>query len=201
MKVKICGVTNLDDALCACEAGADAIGFVFYGKSPRLITPETALFISEKLPPFVKKVGLFVEQAPREIDRICAFAKLDLAQIHTEADNRFFMRLKTPFLRVIRARAKEDLTLFAREYRLIDAFTKNYGGEGKRLPLEWFDGVDCSKIILAGGLKADILEAIKPFNFYGVDASSGVERTKGVKDPALIRGFLSAAKAIARTPL
>ncbi|MDR0747502.1 MAG: phosphoribosylanthranilate isomerase [Helicobacteraceae bacterium] len=194
MKVKICGITNLDDALCACESGADAIGFVFYGKSPRLIAPETALFISQKLPPFVKKVGLFVEQTPREINRICAFAKLDLAQIHTDADDGFFARLKTPFLRVIRARTKEDLKRFAGEYRLIDAFTESYGGEGKRLPLEWFEGIDCSAIILAGGLKTDMLSAIMPFNFYGVDVSSGVERAKGVKDPALIAKFIKAAK-------
>jgi phosphoribosylanthranilate isomerase len=195
MKVKICGITNLDDALCACEAGADAIGFVFYGKSPRLIAPKTALSISEKLPPFVKKAGLFVEQTPQEIDEICAEAKLDLAQIHAEADDSFFARLKTPFLRVIRARKREDLERFGDEYRLIDAFTEGYGGEGKRLPLEWFEGVCRSKIILAGGLKAELLSAIKPLGFYGIDVSSGVEKIRGVKDRALIAQFLRAAKS------
>ncbi|MDR0664266.1 MAG: phosphoribosylanthranilate isomerase [Helicobacteraceae bacterium] len=194
MRVKICGITNLDDALCACEAGADAIGFVFYGRSPRLISLDTAAFISSKTPPFVKKVGLFVEQSPKEIDRICSLAKLDLAQIHAEADDRFFARLKTPFLKVVRAREREDIERFGGEYRLIDAFTENYGGDGKRLPIEWFDGVDCSKIILAGGLKTETLDMIKPFNFYGLDISSGVEKAKGIKDPALIAEFLRAAK-------
>ncbi|MDR1451023.1 MAG: phosphoribosylanthranilate isomerase [Helicobacteraceae bacterium] len=195
MKVKICGITNLDDAQCACEAGADAIGFVFYGKSPRLIAPEIAQFISQKLPPLIKKVGLFVEQTPREVDRICAFAKLDLAQIHADAGDRFFARLKTPFLRVVRAQTKDELERFSNEYRLIDAFTESYGGEGKRLPLEWFEGIDCSKIILAGGVKTELLDDIKPFGFYGLDVSSGVEKAKGVKDPALIERFLSAAKS------
>ncbi|MDR3162529.1 MAG: phosphoribosylanthranilate isomerase [Helicobacteraceae bacterium] len=194
MKVKICGITNLSDALRACEAGADAIGFVFYGKSPRLITPQTALSISEKLPPFVKKTGLFVEQTPNEIDEICSFAKLDLAQIHTEAGDSFLARLKTPFLKVVRARKREDLERFKGEYRLIDAFTESYGGDGKRLPIEWFNGADCSKIILAGGLKTELLSAIKPLGFYGADVSSGVEKTKGIKDPALLAEFIKAAK-------
>ncbi|MDR2033864.1 MAG: phosphoribosylanthranilate isomerase [Helicobacteraceae bacterium] len=202
MKVKICGITNLDDALCACEFGADAIGFVFYGKSPRLVSQETARIIAEKLPPFVKKVGLFVEQTTEEIDCICTYAKLDLAQIHTETDDRFFNRLKTPFLKVVRAKKREDLTLFLGEYRLIDAFTKSYGGEGKCLPIEWFkdyDKIDRSerdKIILAGGLNLGLLDKIAPLGFYGIDVSSGVEKNKGIKDRALIKEFLLTAKAI-----
>jgi phosphoribosylanthranilate isomerase len=199
MKVKICGITNLDDALRACEAGADALGFVFYGKSPRLIAPKTARAIVEKLPPFVKKVGLFVEQTAEEVDAICASAKLDLAQIHTEADDRFFAALKTPFLKVVRAKAQGDLARFSGEYRLIDAFAEGYGGEGKRLPIEWLESVDRadrSKIILAGGLNVERLSAIGALDFYGADVSSGVEKSKGVKDQKLIEAFIKAAKGI-----
>ncbi|MDR2904683.1 MAG: phosphoribosylanthranilate isomerase [Helicobacteraceae bacterium] len=194
MRVKICGITKYEDALCAIEYGASAIGFVFYGKSPRLVAPEKAAEIVWRLPPFAERLGLFVEQTPAEIDTICRVAGLGIAQIQAEASEDFYAAIKTPVLKVVRARSQADLSRFSGEYRLIDAFVDGYGGEGKRLPLEWFQGfAENNKVILAGGLRAETLADLAPFGFYGVDVSSGVESARGVKDRELIKKFLSAA--------
>lgn len=193
MRVKICGITNLDDALCAIEAGADAIGFVFYAKSTRYISPETARKIIDQLPPFVERVGLFIDQTARTINDICLSAHLSLAQIYN-TDQNFCDQLRMRHIKVIRANDQKDILRYADEYRLIDAFVEGYGGEGKRLPLEWFNNIDCSKIVLAGGLNARNISATKPYNFYGVDVSSGVEIIKGIKDQTLIREFVRTAK-------
>ncbi|MEW6552149.1 MAG: phosphoribosylanthranilate isomerase [Campylobacterota bacterium] len=194
MKAKICGLTNLEDALIACEAGADALGFVFYEKSPRAVTKEQVREIVKSLPPFVKRVGLFVNVKPSFVDEVCDYCGLDLAQIHFEASDEFFESLKTPYIRVVRATCKEDIEKYSNEYILVDAFVESYGGEGKRVALEWFEGVDCSKIILAGGLTHENLVEIRPYGFYGVDVSSGVEASKGKKDKAKVEAFVKNSK-------
>jgi phosphoribosylanthranilate isomerase len=194
MRVKICGITSIKDALLAVDAGADAVGFIFYPKSPRYITPKNAKKISVLLPPFVQKVGVFVNESPKNIDKICKKAKLNLAQIHFEVDEKFISKLKTPHVKVVRAKQKSDILRYENEYRLIDAFTDNFGGEGKRVDLSWFDGIDCSKIILAGGLSADILKDTKRFGFYGVDVNSWVELSHGKKDAQKVHDFVKSAK-------
>ncbi len=196
MKVKICGITNLDDALMASEAGADALGFVFYEKSHRYILPQKAKEIIKNLPPFVKTVGLFVNAEALEVDDICTFAGIDMAQIHFEANNEFFAQLKTPYIRVVRVACQEDIVKYKDDYILADAFVENYGGEGQRIALDWFDGIDCSKIILAGGLASQNLSELKGYNFYGVDVSSGVEISKGKKDHTKVREFIVNAKRL-----
>jgi phosphoribosylanthranilate isomerase len=195
MRVKICGITNYEDATIAIENGADALGFIFYPNSPRYITPKEAKAICALLPPFVQKIGVFVNESPKTIDKICKKVKLNLAQLHFEVDEDFISKLKTPHLKVIRAKEKSDISKYEGEYRLIDAFVKNFGGEGKSVDLSWFDGVDCSKIILAGGLNATMLDAIKRFGFYGVDVNSGVEASHGKKDAQKIDEFLKRAKS------
>ncbi len=194
VRVKICGITNLKDALVAVEAGADALGFVFYEKSPRYITPKKALEIVEKLPPFVERVGLFVNATCKEINSICKEAKMSLAQIHFEADEELYEDLETSYLRVIRATCKEDLERFKSEFRIVDAFVQSYGGEGKRVDISWFDNIDCSNIILAGGLTYSNVEEVKKLGFYGFDVSSGVEKLKGKKDSKKIYEFIKRAK-------
>ncbi|MDR1614566.1 MAG: phosphoribosylanthranilate isomerase [Campylobacteraceae bacterium] len=194
MRVKICGITSLKDALTAVNAGADAVGFIFYPKSPRYITPKAAKKISALLPPFVQKVGVFVHEKPKTVDKICKKAKLNLAQLHFDVDEDFLSKLKTPYVKVVRAKQKSDLLKYKDEYRLIDAFTDNFGGDGKSIDLSWFNGIDCSKIILAGGLGADMLEGIKHFGFYGVDVNSGVELSHGKKDAQKIYDFVKSAK-------
>ncbi|MDD3324786.1 MAG: phosphoribosylanthranilate isomerase [Sulfurospirillaceae bacterium] len=195
MRVKICGITTLEDALNAIKCGADALGFVFYEKSPRYISPEIAKQIISKLPPFVEKVGLFVDCDALHVNSTCKDCKLTLAQIHFEADEAFFEALQVPYIKVVRASKKEDVLRFSDEYRLVDAMVQSYGGEGKRIDLRWFDGVDCSKIILAGGLDAQNILQVKPYGFYGVDVSSGVEKSKGVKDSDKVALFIQRVKA------
>ena len=190
MRVKICGITNITDAFDAINAGADALGFVFYAKSPRYINPLEAKKIIEQLPPFVQSVGLFVNEPSAKIDFVCKMAKIDLAQIHFEADDRFYKTLTTKHLKVVRAKVKEDLYLYENEYRIVDAFVESYGGEGKRLNIEWFENIDCSRIILAGGLNAQNVKELKGFNFYSLDVSSGVEESKGKKSKQKINEFI-----------
>lgn len=195
MRTKICGITSYEDAMAAIEAGADALGFVFYEKSPRYLTPKNAKEIISQLPPFVEKVALFVNVTPREIDTICQQTGATLAQLHFEVDQEFCKQLRIPHIKVIRAQTKEDILNFSDEYRLVDAYCEAYGGAGKRINIEWFEDVDCSKIILAGGLDPKNVASLKEYGFYGVDVSSGVEISHGKKDPAKVREFIANAKA------
>jgi len=196
LKVKICGITNLEDALHAVACGADALGFVFYEKSPRYISPKDAKEIVKQLPPFVERVGLFVNVDTKYINDVCKNANISCAQIHFEVENSFLAQIEVPILRVVRAKEKEDVELFSEKYRLVDAYVESYGGEGKRLNLNFFNGVDCSKIILAGGLTAENVTEVQQLGFYGVDVSSGVESTKGKKDAVKVKEFITHAKSL-----
>ncbi|MFZ2890104.1 phosphoribosylanthranilate isomerase [Sulfuricurvum sp.] len=195
MRVKICGITNYNDAINAIDVGADALGFIFYPESPRYISPEDAKTIIEKLPPFIEKVALFVNETPDFIHSICLETGCTLAQIHFDVEDDFFTQVNFPTLRVIRAQKRDDILEYSEEYRLIDAFCESFGGAGKRLNIEWFEGIDCSKIILAGGLDPDNVASLTSYGFYGVDVSSGVEASKGKKDHSKVTAFIQKAKA------
>jgi len=196
MRVKICGITNLRDALHAVACGADALGFVFYKQSPRYITPKDAKHIIDKLPPFVERVGLFVNEGVETIDTVSKYCDISRAQIHFDVDEESLDAIGLQTLPVIRAKGPEDLTQFKDRYRLVDAHTEAYGGSGQRLNLDWFNGVDCSKIILAGGLTPENVAQVKKLGFYGVDVSSGVESVKGKKDPKKVQQFILNAKSL-----
>jgi phosphoribosylanthranilate isomerase len=197
LRIKICGITNLEDALDAVHAGADALGFVFYEKSPRYIDPLKAKEIIDQLPPFVQSVGLFVNMFAAQVDFICRRSTVDIAQIHFEADENFYNSLQTRYLQVIRVQTKQDLeNLDPKKYYLVDAFVESYGGEGKRINLEFFDGIDCSNLILAGGLCSDNIEELKGYNFYAFDVSSGVELKRGKKDKQKIINFINKANEL-----
>ncbi len=193
MRAKICGITNYKDAMHAIECGADALGFVFYPPSPRYIEPLKAKEIIDRLPPFIEKVGLFVEQSIEEIEQISKLSHITLAQIHFDVDEEFLDSIDFPTLPVIRANSSDDIDRFADRYRLVDAFCESYGGSGKRLNLEWFEGKECSRIILAGGLSADNLSELSGYGFYGVDVSSATESSKGIKDPQKVEEFIANA--------
>ena len=195
MRTKICGITSYEDAMMAIEAGADALGFVFYEKSPRYLSPSNAKKIIEKLPPFIEKVALFVNVDAATVDGICQESGATLAQIHFDADENFYKALKTPHIKVVRAKTKEDIKRYADEYRLVDAYCESYGGAGKRINIEWFDGVECSKIILAGGLSPDNISSLRKYRFYGVDVSSGVEKSHGKKDAQKVKEFILNARS------
>jgi len=194
MRVKICGITSLTDAMMAIDSGADALGFVFYPPSPRFITPADAKKIIDLLPPFVEKVGLFVNESAEEINRMSKESHITLAQIHFEAPSETLEALTVPYIQVTRAATQDDVSLLKGSYRLVDAYSEAYGGTGKRLNLEWFKDSDNSHIILAGGLTPDNLHETKGYGFYGVDVSSSVEAAKGIKDPAKVKAFIQHAK-------
>ena len=193
MKTKICGITSYEDAMIAIEAGANALGFVFYEKSPRYISPNDAKNIIKKLPPFVEKVGLFVNVDAQIINSYIQESGCTLAQLHFEASNKVYEQLFVPYIKVIRAKSKEDILKFSDEYRLVDAYCEAYGGAGKRINIEWFNDTDNSKIILAGGLDTTNVASLKKYGFYGVDVSSGVEISHGKKDPKKVKDFIKNA--------
>lgn len=195
MKVKICGITSHEDAMAAIAAGADALGFVFYEKSPRYITILQAKTIIKKLPPFVEKVALFVNADAQAINYTCHETGATLAQIHFDEKPEFYSELTIPYIKVIRAKEAKDIVHYNDEYRLIDAYCEAYGGAGKRLNIEWFKDVDCSKIILAGGLNPTNVSSLKEYGFYGVDVSSGVEISHGKKDITKVMEFIKNAKS------
>ena len=197
MRVKICGITNLQDAFDAINAGADALGFVFYANSPRYITPLKAKEIVEKLPPFVQTVGLFVNENEDFINEVCKDSKMQLAQIIDDNELLNYELLEVKFIKVIRVKSQKDLKNLNKDYYLLDAFVDSFGGEGKRVALEWFENLDCSKFILAGGLTSNNLKEIKNYGFYGVDVSSGVEESKGKKSKQKMIDFVKEANEIA----
>ena len=195
-RVKICGITNLEDALLAINSGADALGFIFYDKSPRYISPSNTKKIIDRLPPFIERVGLFVNCSSDKVNQISKDTNISLAQIHFEANEEFYRELEIKHIKVIRAKTKEDILKYSDEYRLVDAYCEAYGGSGKRVNLEWFRDIDCSKIILAGGLDIDNVSSTIEYGFYGVDVSSGTEASKGKKDKAKVINFIKNAKNI-----
>ena len=190
MRTKICGITSYKDAMIAINAGADALGFVFYEKSPRYVTLVQAKKIILQLPPFVEKVALFVNEDAKTIDNICQEVGATLAQLHFEVTDELCETLQTPYIKVIRAKKIEDILQYANEYRLVDAYCETYGGAGKRINIEWFKDIDCSKIILAGGLTPDNVTPLKEYGFYGVDVSSGVEIRHGIKSEKKVKDFI-----------
>lgn len=194
MRIKICGITSLEDARETILAGADALGFVFYAKSPRFISADDAKKIISELPPFVEKVGLFVNENAETINAIAKTSGITLIQLHFDASNDLCDALELPYIKVIRAQNPEDIKTDEKSYRLVDAYCEAYGGMGKRLNLEWFKDVDCSKIILAGGLSPTNVNETLTYGFYGLDVSSGVEVSKGVKDSKKVKDFINAAK-------
>jgi len=194
MRTKICGITSYEDAMVAIEAGADALGFVFYEKSPRYISPLDAGAIIKRLPPFVEKVGLFVNVDAQIINSYIQESGCTLAQLHFEAKDEVYEQLFVPHIKVIRAQNKEDILKYSDEYRLVDAYCEAYGGAGKRLNIEWFNDTDNSKIILAGGLDSSNVETLKSYGFYGVDVSSGVEISHGKKSASKVKEFIFNAK-------
>ncbi|MEA1916368.1 MAG: phosphoribosylanthranilate isomerase [Campylobacterota bacterium] len=196
LKSKICGITNLEDALQAIDAGADALGFVFYEKSKRHISIDSAAEIISKLPPFVEKVALFVNARASYINSTCKACGATLAQIHFESsEENFYKKLEVPYINVIRAQCAEDIDKFSDEYRLVDAYCESYGGSGKRVNLEWFENRDNSKIILAGGLDEHNVQEVQKYGFYGVDVSSSTESSYGKKDAQKVSDFIKNAKA------
>ena len=201
-RIKICGMTNLEDALCAVAAGADALGFVFYEKSPRYVSPEQVREIVSALPPFVSTVGLFVNAAPEMILQTMEMARLNVIQLHGDELPEACCFDSYPVIKAVRVKNADSL-VGVDKYNvsaiLLDAWNdQQYGGTG-----ESFDWQLAKKLtgrlplILAGGLNPDnVAQAIQVVNPYAVDVSSGVEEQPGRKDYKKVREFIQQVRAV-----
>jgi len=202
-KVKICGITNLDDACAAVGYGADALGFVFFKGSPRSISCKDAARIIKKLPPFITTVGVFVDETLIHIEKIIQQTSLDVIQFHGSEPPEM-CNCSRAAIKAIRVKSLESLeTLDKYKERvsafLLDTFTPDaFGGTGQIF--NWDIAIyakQFGKIILAGGLNPNnIIEAVRRVQPYGVDVSSGVESKKGKKDHKKMRLFIENAKNI-----
>lgn len=203
-RVKICGITNLGDALAAVEAGADALGFVFYAPSKRYVTPEQAGEIIRKLPPFVTTVGLFVNADVDFVESVLATAQLDLLQFHGDESNADCVRFGRPFIKALRVKPDLDLMQAFSAYPdargiLLDAYRPGVpGGTGEVFDWDLIPDEIASAITLAGGLDAtNVARAVAAVGPYAVDVSGGVEAAPGQKDGAKVSAFVEAAKTAA----
>ena len=201
VRVKICGITRLPDLRAACEAGADALGFVFYEKSPRHVSIANAAVLLRELPPFVQSVGLFVNAGPAFIESVLQAVPLDLLQFHGDETPADCARFGRPYIKAVRVNRDTDLLKCAADFDtarglLLDAWVAGVpGGTGERFDWSLIPPDLPKPVILSGGLTPDnVAEAVQRVRPWAVDVSSGVEVSKGVKDAHLIAQFIAKAK-------
>lgn len=203
VRVKVCGITREEDALCAARHGADAVGFVLWSGSPRAITVERAAAIGKGLPPFVWKVGVFVNATPEEVEHAAATARLDVAQLHGDEDVELYRHIPVRLLKAIGVAGQEDvaraLALPKDVMPLIDALDLDKrGGTGRRA--SWVHAAQVARVrptILAGGLNAEnIVDAVQAVRPWGVDLSSALEEAPGIKDAKKLAVFFSAVEPV-----
>ena len=201
VKVKICGMTNLKDIKVAVDGGVDAVGFIFYKKSPRSVTMQAVREIVLELPPFVDSVGVFVNETAEQINKIADHCKLDRVQLHGDESPAFCKKIRRRVIKAIRVKDMQSLKKLS-EYPvssfLLDTFSQDhYGGTGK--VFDWNLAYPAKKygpIILAGGLTPiNVRQAIQRIQPYGVDVCSGVESQPGIKDHKKMQAFLKNVKA------
>lgn len=200
-RIKICGLTRVEDVQAAVAAGADAIGFVFYSKSPRFVSIEQARALMAHVPPFVTTVGLFVNAEPDDVNAALDALPLQLLQFHGDESEAECARYNRPYIRAVRMRAGVDLVEYAACFPsarafLLDAFVEGYGGGGKVFDWSLIPDGFAPPLILSGGLDADnVAEAIERVHPWAVDVSSGVEtEVKGIKDAVAIDRFISGVR-------
>lgn len=211
-RIKICGLTREQDLQTAIKAGADAVGFVFYGPSPRYIAPEAAGRLLAGVPPFVTTAGLFVNTTAEEVAAVLAAAPVSLLQFHgdetLEQCAAIAQAVRRPFIRAIRVKSgmqPADLLEYEHAYRaasplfaglLLDAFVDGYGGGGKVFDWSLIPKELAPRVVLSGGLsELNVTEAVAGLRPYAVDVSSGVEASKGIKDAARIQAFIEGVRA------
>lgn len=200
-RIKICGITRIEDALAAATAGADAIGLVFAEKSPRRISLEQARAIAASLPPFVTTVALFVNADSRAVGQVIEQVRPDCLQFHGDEPPDFCVGFGLPWLKAARVRAGVDLLQFAARYAaaqglLLDAYSPAaHGGTGERFDWGLIPAGLPRPVLLAGGLTpANVGEAVRDVRPWAVDVSSGVEAAPGIKDAAKIGAFVKEVK-------
>ena len=196
-RVKICGITRPADARAAAEAGADAIGLVFYPASPRYLSTERAVEIRDALPPFVQTVALFVNADAAQVSQVLGRVKPALLQFHGDETPEFCAQFGAPFVKACRIRPGTDSLAYLQRYSraaawLVDSFVPEYGGAGE--PFDWalVPRAPSRPLILSGGLNAgNVAAAVRTVHPWGVDVSTGVESAKGVKDTAKMAAFVA----------
>lgn len=195
-RVKICGLTRAGDVRAAAEAGADAIGLVFYSPSPRFLQLEQARELRREVPAFVSAVALFVNPSLEEVERVLERVRPDALQFHGEETPEFCARFGVPWIKACRVRPGVDLLEYLRPFSgasawLADAYVEGYGGAGERFDWTQIPAKLDRPLILSGGLTRDnVRQAIRGLRPWAVDVSSGVESAKGVKDAARIAAFI-----------
>lgn len=201
VRVKICGITSIEDALMVAQNGADAIGLVFYAPSPRAVSVEQATEIADALPPFMTKTALFVDPEPELVEQVLRSVKIDLLQFHgkesPEFCEQFSRRYSCPYIKAVRMREETDLKALARDYAsaaglLLDAYKPGVpGGTGERFNWRWIPDTLAKPVILAGGLNAgNVGQAVQSVAPWAVDVSGGVEAAKGIKSAEQVRLFI-----------
>ena len=202
-RIKICGITRREDALAAVRLGADAIGLVFYQRSPRCVSIAQAKQLADTLPPFVAVVGLFVNADAAFVREVLASVPLDLLQFHGDEAPEYCTQFSKPYLKAIRVKAGVDLLQCASDFHsakglLLDAHVEGIPG-GTGTAFDWnLIPVDLPlPVVLSGGLEAgNVAAAIKQVRPYAVDVSSGVEASKGIKDAAKVAAFIKEVKSV-----
>jgi phosphoribosylanthranilate isomerase len=197
VRIKICGITRLEDALAATHLGADAVGLVFYPESPRAVSIDTASRISAALPPFVARVGLFVNATAAEINQVLQGVTLDLLQFHGDEEPVECARYSKPYIKAVRMSESMDVPGLAQRFGgasalLLDTYVQGtHGGTGKSFNWSIIPAHVGKPIILAGGLNAgNVASAIRTALPYAVDVSGGVESGKGIKDAGKMAEFI-----------
>ena len=196
-RVKICGITCVEDAMNSVNAGADAIGLVFYAPSPRAVTIAQAQQIVAALSPFISVVGLFVNAKQTEIESVLSKVRLDILQFHGEESASDCQQINMPYYKAIRVKADTNLLQYEAEFKsakalLLDTYSEAaVGGTGQVFDWNLIPNNLTTPVILAGGLTAEnVMQAIQQVRPYAVDVSGGVEATKGIKDVVKIAAFM-----------
>jgi len=195
-RIKICGITRPGDALAAAEAGADAVGLVFYPQSPRYLAAERAVGIRDALPPFVQTVALFVNPDAAQVAQVIGRVRPGLLQFHGDETPAFCAQFGMPYIKAARVRPGVDLLEYLRPFSgaaawLLDSHVEEYGGVGESFDWSLAPQRRERPLILSGGLeRGNVAEAMRRVRPWGVDVSSGVESAKGIKDAAKIAAFI-----------
>ena len=196
-RIKICGITRIEDALTATRLGADAIGFIFWPKSARFISPATAREIVDELPPFVSAVGVYVDPEEGWVEESSNIARLSLLQFHGDESPEFCDQFSLPYIKALRVREGVDLLQYEDRYSsarglLLDTYTEGMpGGTGDTFNWDLIPQGLTAPLILSGGLHpGNVTLAIKKVKPWAVDVSSGVESAKGIKDAEKIADFM-----------
>ena len=206
VKVKVCGITNVEDALKSVEFGADALGFNFFPPSPRCLEPEQARAIVSEVPPEICRIAVVVNEPRSRVEEIIGRESRDTAgpvftgvQFHGEEDPKECRGWGIKVIKAFRVRDRQSLARvvdYPVDFYLLDSWSEGYGGSGSPFPWDWIEGLDSSRLVLSGGLNlSNVARAVNEVRPFGVDVCSGVESKPGIKDHGKLKEFIHAAKA------